>query len=266
MSAIQYEQSRVARLGLCTVASLLAVTSLFVVVARAESLSLDNRTLFNEANQAYSRNDFGAAAEKYQRIIDSGEKSGEVLYNLGNCHFRMGRVGMAKLYYERARKFMPRDHNVLGNIALAESRTVDKISPGKIAAVAQKLCVWHFRLTGREISVIFLAAAAAFWVCLGILVFVRKRFVKTAIALAALLLVLSGSSYALKEIERRGLGSAVVIADQAQVRTGPGNYAITFNLHEGAQLKLVESRDGWYQIHLADGKRGWIEQDKLERI
>ncbi|MCK5558592.1 MAG: SH3 domain-containing protein, partial [Candidatus Hydrogenedentes bacterium] len=55
-------------------------------------------------------------------------------------------------------------------------------------------------------------------------------------------------------------------ADEAAVQTGPGNYAVTFKLHDGTRLKLVDWREGWYQIRLADGKRGWIEADNVEKI
>ncbi len=173
---------------------------------------------------------------------------------------------MSIVYYERARKVMPRDQNLLANILLAESRTLDKITPPKVWAVARKLFVWRRMMTAREISLIFIVANAVFWASLAALVVVKNRFVKIAVVLAGIILILSGTSYALGWTERRGLGTAVVVADEAEVRTGPGNYAVTFKLHDGTRLKLVDSREEWYQIRLADGKRGWIQTGEVERI
>jgi len=247
---------------------LIAVGSilLFPLLADGEVVGLSDEPLFNEANQAYNGNDFATAAEKYKQLLDMGQESGEVLYNLGNCYFRMGRLGNALVYYERARRFMPRNRNLLENIALVESRAADDIAPPKFLAVVSKGFVWHYMLNAREASLLVLAANAVFWVSLCVLTVANRRFIRATVVLFGLILILSGCSYALKEMERRGLGNAVVTVEEAAVRTGPGDYAVTFNLHDGARLRLVEARDGWYEIRLADGKRGWIEKDNVERI
>jgi uncharacterized protein YgiM (DUF1202 family) len=143
---------------------------------------------------------------------------------------------------------------------------MDKITPPKVWAIVQNLFVWRQSLTARELSLIFIAVNAVFWVSLAALATVKKRSVKIAVVFAGIVLVLSGTSYALGWTERRGLGTAVVVADEAEVRTGPGNYAVTFKLHDGTRLKLVDSRVDWYQIRLADGKRGWIQAENVERI
>ncbi len=265
MHTIGNERKKAARQALML---LVAVGSIFAfpLFAGGGVVDQSGQPLLNEANQAYNGNDFATAAEKYKQLIDMGQESGEVLYNLGNCYFRMDELGRALVYYERARRFMPRNHNLLKNIALVESRAADEIAAPKFLAVVSRLFFWHYMLNARETSLLVLAANAVFWVSLCVLALVNKRFIRAAVVLFGSILILSGCSYALKEVERRGLGSAVVTADEAEVRTGPGDYAVTFNLHDGARLKLVEARDGWYEIRLADGKRGWIETDKVERI
>jgi len=227
---------------------------------------LREEALFDQANQAYDGNDFATAAEKYGQLLDMGHESGEVLYNLGNCHFRMGELGRALVCYERAKRFMPRNRNLLDNIALAESRAADNIVAPKFMTVLKRLLFWHYRLNAREISMLILAVNAMFWVSLCVFAVAKKRFVKAAAVVLGLLLVLLGGSYAFRQLGHLGMGTAVVTAPEAEVRTGPGDYAVTFSLHDGARLKLVEAREGWYEIRLADGKRGWIERSTVERI
>ena len=239
---------------------------LVTLVAESKMTGASAQSLLNQANQAYDNNDFAAAAETYKRLLDTGAECGEVLYNIGNCYFRMDRLGMALAYYEGARRFMPRNRNLLDNIALTESRTMDRIVTPTFQAVVQRVFFWHYRLTAREISLTVLAANAAFWVSLGFLAVVRRRVVRVVVGVAGVILILSACSYVLRQIDRRGLGRAVVTAEEAQVRTGPGDYAVTFNLHDGTRVKLVDTREGWYQIQLADGKRGWIEAESVERI
>ena len=248
---------------------LLVAVGLFCLFPRfvgGEVVGLSEESLFNEANHAYNGNDFVTAVEKYKQLLNMGRDSGEILYNIGNCHFRMGELGRALVYYERARVFIPRNRRLLNNIALAESRGADNITPSKFLAVVHSLCVWHYRLNARETSLLILVVNAAFWVCLCALAVTKKRFIKAAVVVLGLVLVLLGGSYASRELERLGMGTALVTADEAEVRTGPGDYAITFSLHDGSRLKLIEAREGWYEIRLADGKRGWIERNKVERI
>ena len=252
--------------GLALLLTAIVTAGVFLHTADCEPLSTAETTLFIEANRAYEKHAFATAAQKYEQIVAAGLEPGEILYNLGNCYFRMGELGMSIVYYERARTVMPRDQNLLTNILLADSRALDKITPPKVWAVARKLFVWCRMLTAREISLIFIAANAAFWASLAAFAIAKNRFVKIAVVLAGIILILSGTSYALGWTERRGLGTAVVVADEAEVRTGPGNYAVTFKLHDGTRLKLVDSREEWYQIRLADGKRGWIQTGEVERI
>jgi tetratricopeptide (TPR) repeat protein len=259
------QRARVAKHGLAVVV-VLTVFSLLTSSAEAAIAGAGARSLFDRANEAYNNNDFVTAVETYKELLNTGHECGEILYNIGNCYFRMDRIGMALVHYERARRFMPRNHNLLDNIALTESRAIDRVVVPTYQTVARALLFWHYRLTAREISFIVVVSNVVFWACLGVLAVSRKRLLRVLVVLSGAILVLSGGSYVFRQIERRGLGDAVVTAEEAQIRTGPGDYAVTFSLHDGARLDLVEAREGWYQIQLADGKRGWIEADKLRRI
>ena len=248
---------------------LLVAVGLFCLFPRfvgGEVVGPSEESLFNEANEAYNGSDFATAIEKYKQFLDVGRESGEILYNIGNCYFRMEELGRALVYYERATMFMPRNRRLLDNIALAESRAADEIVPPKLLAVVHRLFVWHYMLNDRETSLLILVVNAAFWVSLCALAVTKKPFVKAAAVVLGLVLVLSAGSYAFRELERLGMGTAFVTADEAEVRAGPGDYAVTFSLHDGARVRLVEAREGWYEIRLADGKRGWIETDEVERI
>ena len=48
-------------------------------------------------------------------------------YNLGNAHYRLGKVGYAILYYEKALKLSPNDEDVMHNLALAKLNLKDKV-------------------------------------------------------------------------------------------------------------------------------------------
>ena len=88
--------------------------------------SAENR--FFEANLAYKNERFQAAADGYLDLIARGRVNGTVYYNLGNAYLRLGMIGRAILFYERARLLTPRDDDLLFNLAHAKSRTRDAVS------------------------------------------------------------------------------------------------------------------------------------------
>ena len=83
--------------------------------------------LMAEANGRYERGEYAEAAHMYEALIDRGYRDTAVYYNLGNTHLESGDLGRAVLNYLRAEEQSPRDPDILANLELARSRTVDQI-------------------------------------------------------------------------------------------------------------------------------------------
>ena len=81
---------------------------------------------FKAANQLYDAGKFAEAAAAYEKIEP---KTAHVYYNLGNAWFRQGKLGLAVLNYERARRLAPRDPDILANLKFAQQRLgVDEVN------------------------------------------------------------------------------------------------------------------------------------------
>ena len=83
--------------------------------------------LMAEANGRYERGEYAEAAQVYEALIDLGYRDAAVYYNLGNAYLESGDLGQAVLNYLRAEELSPRDPDLLANLALARSRTVDQL-------------------------------------------------------------------------------------------------------------------------------------------
>lgn len=81
-----------------------------------------------DADSAYIKENYQEAASLYEKVLEEGHSS-EVYYNLGNCYYRLEKIGPAVLNYERALLLNPGDGNIRHNLELARSKTLDKISP-----------------------------------------------------------------------------------------------------------------------------------------
>lgn len=57
----------------------------------------------------------------------------------------------------------------------------------------------------------------------------------------------------------RGDNQLVVEAAVVNLRTGPGiSYNVDQQLPQGTQLTILEEKNNWYKVSLADGSKGWI--------
>ena len=60
---------------------------------------------------------------------------------------------------------------------------------------------------------------------------------------------------------------AVIMSTAAPIKSSPDRAATDlFVLHEGTKLTIEESTDGWVEIRIADGRKGWIESSRIELI
>ncbi|MEK6616642.1 MAG: hypothetical protein AABZ32_11135, partial [Bacteroidota bacterium] len=85
--------------------------------------------LLDSACTAYSKGNFQEASEYYEGIISLGYESSEVYFNLGNAYYKLDKIGMSVLNYERAKKLSPQDEDINVNLKLANQKTLDKIEP-----------------------------------------------------------------------------------------------------------------------------------------
>ena len=60
---------------------------------------------------------------------------------------------------------------------------------------------------------------------------------------------------------------AVVMNLMAPVKSSPGaGSKDIFVLHEGTKVRMLEQLDGWTEIVLADGNKGWIASNAIEAV
>ena len=227
---------------------------------------------FDEGNQRYREGDFDGALASYVQILDSGLESGELYYNVGNTYFKLGDLGPAILYYERARRLMPGDDDLLANLELARSLTADEVTPLP--------GFWLFRTVGwwvgllpRQALVWLVALAYLTAMTAVIFVILRPATVLAAwgrrVAIAgATVTVIFGLNLAVRELGIGAAEEAVMMAEETEVQSAPSDDSALqiFAVHEGTKVRIDRRSDAWVEIVLEDGKVGWVRADQLEPI
>lgn len=228
-------------------------------------------TLWARANAAYSNGSYRQAVDMYDALLAEGVHSSKLYYNLGNSWFKQGRMGKAILNYNRALLLDPTDEDTQYNLAMANARIVDKIDTVPeffLKSWLRDLGLLLSSDTWAVLGLVFLGiafAAIILWLLSNTLALRKLGFYG---GLVSLVFCLTATFYAHYQRTRLLHGSeAVVMNLVAPVKSSPaaGSKDI-FVLHEGTKVRMQEQLDGWTEIVLADGNKGWIASNAIEAI
>jgi tetratricopeptide (TPR) repeat protein len=221
---------------------------------------------FKSANQLYDAGKYAEAAAVYEKIEP---KTAYVYYNLGNAHFREGKLGLAILDYERARRLAPRDPDIVANLKFAEQRLgVDDVNAPPHAWQRFLRSIIESR-SSTEWGVYELAALWLTALAVGACLYI-PRLRTGLLAIAAVAFVgFAASVCALghEVLNDRTAPAAVVVAAETDARFAPMPDSTThFKLTEGTRVVIREDRGQWLFVERADGQQGWAKSDCIERV
>ena len=249
--------------------AVLALTAALSLIAPRLVAADSNEALFLEGNQYYQNGQYEEALGAYQKILDAGSESGALYYNMGNCCYKLSRIGQAVLYYERARKRIPSDEDVKANLAMANLAVVDKIEP-----LPEFFLFKIVRVTVRAIPgpVLTVLAVTCYLLAVGLFILrmlARKSGLRRlSLRGAAVFGILFAAFGILLVGQIRGAGTlreAVILAAKVDVMSGPSAQGGTevFSLHGGTKVTLDRESGDWIEIILPDRKVGWVKKEAL---
>ena len=251
-------------------ATLLAFLLLLPLGAQAAESYPDS--LWKAGVEAYSAGDWSQAVSDWSAVAETGLRSKELYFNLGNAYFKAGETARAILNYERALRLDPSDADVRYNLEYARNQTQDRIDEVPELILKTWVRKVNYLLSSNAwavLSLFFLALALALALLflLGPTVGARRTGFFTGIA--ALLLALAAWGFARSQkaaAERHD--AAIITRPVTSVTSSPSGEAAKslFILHEGTKVKVLDEVSGFSDIELADGRRGWIPLGDLERI
>lgn len=239
--------------------------------AATSPTATDAEALWEIANSAYNEGNFEKAAATYEQILSQNLHSAALYYNLANAYFKQDELGKALLNYNRASRIAPGDEDIRHNQEYAEKMTKDSIE--KIPEFF--LITWLRSVRGAMsctawtlLSIVMLATALV----MALLYLLAQRMSLRKVgfytmAVAVLLFVVT-SAFAISERNQLvGRSEAIVMSTAASVKSSPDRSATElFVLHEGTKVSIGETTDGWAEVRIADGRKGWIEEKRIERI
>jgi len=237
-----------------------------IALAQGYYTPQEAQSVFSQANEAYSREDYAAAREGYLKLLSHGFGGADVLYNLGTACLGQGDIGQAVLYLEKARRLSGNSPDIEANLSLAKSKQLDQVV-GIQSEDSFWLRVAH-ATSQRAAGWIFLAT----WVSAFAVLFWARRIAGRTMApiLGALLLVLSlgaGAVLAAHAYVRESLTEAVVVAKTLPAREFPKEVGkVFFEVHSGLKVHVLEASGKFVKIRLPNGLEGWTEKEGISTI
>ena len=132
--------------------------------------------------------------------------------------------------------------------------------------VLDSLFFWHHRLAISQRLVIGALAFAVGVLLLAPWPFRRRRLLRRcAIPFLLIWIAMAGSAWLEPDPSR----DAVVMTDGTFLRSADSLGAppsLSKPLPAGTEVRIVENREGWTRIDLADGTRGWVGSSTVESV
>ena len=87
----------------------------------------NNNIKFKQGVQDYNNGDYLSAISLFTEIINNGEHSKQLYFNLGNTYYKLNDIPNSIYYYEKALTLDPSDIDTLNNLAYTQNMLIDKI-------------------------------------------------------------------------------------------------------------------------------------------
>ena len=236
---------------------------LLAIIMAGPTFAADVNADFGAANKLYAQGKFAEAAGIYGKILQSGTQSSAVLFNYANAEFKSGHLGKAIAAYQQAGQLSPRDAELRANLAFVRNQ---------VQGVSRHESIWQNWFNSLTLNEGTLLTAFLLWVTLGLLALRQLRpawvpKLRGPTRFLVVLTILSGSVLALQATSHFQSWVAVVITAEATARSGPFDDAqSSFTVHDGAELSVLDRRDGWVQISNGTGKSGWLPVKQVELV
>lgn len=226
---------------------------------------------FEQANRAYDKGNYEAAVTHYSSILESGQTSVAVHYNLGNAYYRLNDVANSIYHYEKALQLDPTDQDVKNNLQFAQNMRIDEIEEVTPSEFQQ----WRNGLmdTFGTDGWASLGIIAMFGFSLLFLLYYFNRnslhkriFFVSSLAFMFLGIGAVSMGFTKKSFQQNNEFS-IVLADQIEIKSEPNTRSSeVFTLHAGTKVEVLEQHQEWSKIVIGSGAQGWVQQDHLKSL
>lgn len=233
----------------------------WVCPVQAEAID-DARALYQSALDETDRlrrvRLFAAAEQALRPLALANPRAAELQVDWGNAALGAQDAGHAVLAYRRALQYDPNNTRARANLAWLRDLMPVWLPRPAASGALDSLLFWRSRTTPAQLYLVGALAFAGGALLLAPWSRRRPRMLRAAAVPAMAVWVAATGSAVLADDQAN---AAVVVTDGATLRSAdsPGaSPAFANPLPAGTELTILETRDAWLRVTLADGTRGWL--------
>ena len=230
--------------------------------------SPESASAFHEQAQvAWEEGNYQEALDAYELSLKE-QATPDLLYNIGNCHYRLDEPGLAALFYHRALELNPRHPEARQNLAFLERKM------GAIPPLETGHPEWAKKLSLSVLHTILLLLMWLFLIAL------LARFARPSsriqrisnlglilTAVVALLFIVLRIFHPGEEDSLQKADAILTHNEATEVRTEPSaGGSVILNASPSTTCRILTHRGNWSYIELPNETRGWIESEVLDQI
>ena len=243
------------------------IFSLFTVLL----LGAQNNALFEQATTAYNAKEYEKAVTYYEEILENGEHSASVYYNLGNAYYRLNKIAESIYFYEKALLLAPNDQEIKTNLSYANNMTLDAIDTLPETGISKL----YKNVTGKftfdqwaYLSIVFIFLFVILYITFYFSDYSARKRWSFIGSLVALFLCFTSIAFAfVQQSDFNAAQPAIIFAEESIIKSEPNiTSQQVFILHEGTKVNISEEFNDYYKINLSDGKTGWILKSELKKL
>lgn len=226
---------------------------------------------FKNANNQFLSGDYQKSIELYEKLLSEGYSGASLHYNLANAYYRVGKIGLAILHYEKAKKFLPNDEDINHNLNFVRLQTKDKVEKLPEFFVFE---LWENVLAIFDADQLTIISYVFLLIILtSVLTYIISKNYNTrrisfySIFIALIIFVFSTIILTVRLNRDYNVKYGVILSASVVVKSSPDPFSKdSFIIHEGLKVKIEDNIDNWVKIRLEDGKVGWLDKKSLEVI
>ena len=239
--------------------------SLFVRIAVSQDTNKDK---FYQGVTYFTAGSYKEALKIWTDIYNTGYRSANLDYNIGNAYFKLNNIPSAILFYERAYLLKPADENINYNLQIARTLIVDRFQEIPELFFIKWYNFVSLFLSTNSWAKISITSFILFLLLLSLYIYSsRYRHKVIGFWLGVFFIVLSLTSLAFT-IRNKSLvydsRKAIISSPMVNGKSSPdksGNDI--FVLHEGTKVTVEDEVGEWSEIRLSDGNKGWVPLNSI---
>ena len=226
---------------------------------------------FEKATTAYNEGAFSEAIDLYVAILEDGQHSAALYYNLGNSYYKLNDIPNSIYYYEKALLLSPKDPEILNNLGYAQQMTLDAIDTMPETGLSK-----FYKSILHTFTFDQWAYMGVAFICLFVFFYIlfyyseyssRKRWAFICSTTSLIIAIVSVAFAFITFNDFKANKPAIIFTDEIEIQAEPNTSSDTvFVLHAGTKVNVLEELNNWKKIRIIDGKTGWIPSNNLKLL